>query len=137
MTDAERTEAARQSINNTYSAAMANAALLLWRSITFIIPVTIAGIVTAFYRASPKQEANEGKADRQTYIDLQRDTYIAREEELETMAETARLTREEILRRLRAIGQKKKKDKKPKKKNSNKNDNSYDSFNIDDEDNSI
>ena len=129
-------EAATQSVTNSESAAMANAALLLWRSITFIIPVTISGFVTAFYRASPKEEANEGRANRQTYIDLQRDTYIAREEELETMAETSRLTREEILKRLRSIGGK----KKPKKKKKHKEDDNiitYDDVNIDDEDNSI
>ena len=132
-------EAATQSITNSESAAMANAALLLWRSITFIIPVTISGFVTAFYRASPKDEANEGKASRQTYIDLQRDTYVAREEELETMVETSRLTREEVLKRLKSIGNKGKKPKKKKKENNDQSDDivAYDDFNIDDEDNSI
>ena len=55
------------------------------------------------------------------------------------MVETSRLTREEVLKRLKSIGNKNKKPKKKKKENNDQSDDivTYDDFNIDDEDNSI
>ncbi len=87
------------------SSSMASAALVMWRVATFIFPLTVAGFVTAFYRASPKKEAenSENLAGRQTFVDLQRETYSDRAALVETMVETSRLTRESIAKRLRAL----------------------------------
>ena len=86
------------------SESLASSALLVWRSMMFIIPLIIAGFVTAFYHASPKEEMR-GDGDipnRSTFVSLQATTYEARKEELETMVETSRLTRQEVLKRLRS-----------------------------------
>ena len=72
------------------SSSMASAALVLWRVATFIVPLTVAGFVTAFYRASPRKDAEESErmAGRHTLVDLQRETYAERLTQVETMVET-------------------------------------------------
>ena len=133
-------DVARLALNTEYSAAMANSALLLWRSMTFIVPVFISGLVAAFYRSSPrKDEELRDIPNRQTFLNLQRDTYVARKEDLDTMIQTTRLTREEILRRLKNIGQvsKKKKEKEIQHKRSEReryHRDSIDSINVDEYD---
>ncbi|MFA7031995.1 MAG: lysylphosphatidylglycerol synthase transmembrane domain-containing protein [Bacilli bacterium] len=118
--------------NSDASNSLASAALLIWRSITFIIPVSIAGLVTAFYRASPKEEINE-VPNRETFVSLQSQTLVERAENMETMLETSKLKREEILKALK-VGPKVK--KKPKRYN-NKIKRTYDDVNIDHEDDSL
>ena len=95
------------------------AALLIWRSITFILPIIAAGITTAFYRASPKEEAYERDdiPNRGTFVDLQRQTYVMRKEEVESIVETQRLSRQAVMEKLfpdakTRLEQKKKKNKK-------------------------
>ena len=92
------------------SRALARAALLVWRSSTFVIPILIGGFVAAFYRSSPKQEARAtgDLPNRQTFISLQQETYIERNEEVASLIETSKLSREAILEKL--------KPKKPRKK---------------------
>ena len=78
------------------------ASLLIWRFITFIFPIIVAGITTAFYRASPKEEAYEREdiPNRGTFVDLQRQTYVMRKEEVESIVETQRLSRQAIMEKL-------------------------------------
>ena len=97
------------------SRALARAALLVWRSSTFVIPILIGGFVAAFYRSSPKNEAHmQGDLpNRQTFISLQQETYVERTEEVASLVETSKLSREAILDKLKP---KRKSKKKPKKK---------------------
>ena len=89
---------------------LCRSALLIWRSSTFVIPILIGGVVAAFYRSSPKNEIHTGDLpNRQTFVSLQKETYVERYEELESLIETSRLSREAIIEKL-----------KPKKKNGNK-----------------
>ena len=78
------------------------ASLLIWRFITFIFPIIVAGITTAFYRASPKEEAyaRDDIPNRGTFVDLQRQTYVMRKEEVESIVETQRLSRQAIMEKL-------------------------------------
>ena len=97
------------------SSSMASAALVLWRVATFIVPLTVAGFVTAFYRASPRKDAEDSErmAGRHTLVDLQRETYAERLTMVETMVETSRLNRDNIAKRLKALN---KADRRKKKK---------------------
>ena len=84
------------------SYSLTASALLLWRSITFIIPIVAAGFTTAFYRASPKEEV-EKRGDvpnRQTFVALQNETYVMRKEEVEALIATTTLSRKAILAKL-------------------------------------
>ena len=78
-------ELAKSTIQQRNSDNLASTALLMWRSVTFILPILIAGFVTAFYRGSPKKEAEMRVPDRQTFVDLQNETYAERSMELETL----------------------------------------------------
>ena len=93
------------------TSTLARSALLVWRSSTFVIPITIGGLVTAFYRSSPKNEATmQGDVpNRQTLFSLQQATFVERSEEVASLVETSRLSRDAIIEKL-----------KPKKKNTNK-----------------
>ena len=97
------------------SRSLARAALLVWRSSTFVIPITIGGFVAAFYRSSPKNEAHASGdlPNRQTFISLQQETYIERNEEVASLVETSKLSRDAILEKLKP---KRKSKAKPKKK---------------------
>ncbi len=88
------------------SEALCNASLLIWRSTTFIIPLIIAGFVTAFYHSSPKEEVktNGNLPSRETFISLQATTYETRRSDLDTMLETSRLTRQAVIKRLKTFG---------------------------------
>ena len=126
------------------SESLAISALLLWRSITFIIPIVVAGLTTAFYRASPKEEArrHEDLPNRQTFVALQNETYVMRKEEVDALVETQNLSRKAIFMRLKGNNPDKKdgKDKKPKKKSENPgnvDEKEYKSIEINDEDDSI
>ena len=96
---------------------LARSALLVWRSSTFVIPITIGGFVAAFYRSSPKNEAhlNDDIPNRQTFVSLQQETYVERSAEVASLVETSRFSREAIIEKLNP-----KKRKKPKKKKANK-----------------
>ncbi len=91
--------------NYRESASLASASLVMWRSITFIIPMVAAGLVTAFYRSSPKDEQvnQDNIPNRRTLVELRNETYVERYHSAETMIETSRLTRESIIQRLRVL----------------------------------
>ena len=117
------------------SRTLCRASLLVWRSSTFVIPILIGGLVSAFYRSAPKNEAHLGDIpNRQTFVSLQKETYVQRYEEVASLVETSRLSREAILEKLNP-----RKRKKPeRKKRSNKNapadiaQNDYDEVELDD-----
>ena len=96
----------------TASFQLTVSALLLWRSITFIVPIVVAGLTTAFYRASPKEEvdARGDIPNRQTFVNLQRETYVMRKEEVDALVHTTRLSRQAILKKLTPNLGKKKQD---------------------------
>ena len=113
--------------------ALCRSSLLVWRSATFVIPVLIGGLVAAFYRSSPKNEAHMGDIpNRQTFYSLQKETYVERYEEVASLVETSKLSREAILAKLKPGGR-----KKPKKKNKDSgpasiSQNEYDEVELDD-----
>ena len=116
------------------TSTLCRSALLVWRSSTFVIPITIGGLMTAFYRSSPKNDATiKGEIpNRQTFFSLQKETYVERYEEVASLVETSKLSREAILEKLRP-----KKKKTPTKKNSidtpaNLEKQDYDEYEIDD-----
>ena len=106
------------------TSGLTSAAQLLWRSITFIVPLIFAGVVTAFYHVTPKETAEEHGTipNRETFVSLQGETYEDRKTEMDTILETQRLTREAVLKKLRALS---KKDETSKKKNSKKRQKDY------------
>ena len=76
-------------------------AQIIWRFLTFTLPLLLGGIVTAFYRASPKEQVQERVINRQTFVALQRETYIERKQSADTLYETTRLTRQAIMSSLK------------------------------------
>ena len=116
---------------------LARSALLVWRSSTFVIPILIGGFVAAFYRSSPKNEIHaEDIPNRQTFYSLQKETYIERAEEVNSLVETSRLSREAILEKLnpKKAAEKKNAPKKKKDKNipANLEKQDYDEYELDD-----
>ena len=113
---------------------LTRSALLLWRSSTFVIPIFIGGLVTAFYRCSPKDETHAGDLpNRQTFYSLQDETFVARQEEVESLIETSRLSRKAILDKLKVkktSGKRKKRKRKDAPANLAKQD--YDELELDD-----
>lgn len=107
------------------SEAMCKASLLIWRSVTFSFPIIIAGFVTAFYKASPKDVVGRDGdiPDRQTLTQLQAETLIMRNDEVNTIIETTSFTRKAIQAKLKEMNEEKKQAKKKKKTSkSSKND---------------
>lgn len=61
------------------SDAMIVAAQIVWRSTTFIFLIIVSGLVTALYRASPKDQFHQ--ANRKNYVTLQYATFSERQED--------------------------------------------------------
>lgn len=121
------------------SEALAVSCLLLWRSITFIIPIIVAGLTTAFYRASPKEEARqrEDLPNRETFVALQNETYVMRKEEVEALVHTQTLNRQAIIEKMtkgRKSNTKSKKNNKVKPLPKNVKDDDYNELDINDDD---
>ncbi|NLZ15870.1 MAG: hypothetical protein GXY27_04290, partial [Erysipelotrichaceae bacterium] len=85
----------------TATRSLVRSALVVWRSITFVIPLLIGGVVAAFYRSSAKEAKIDHLPNRQTFVSLQKETYVQRYEEVASLIETTRLSREAILDKLR------------------------------------
>lgn len=83
------------------SGAVTTAAQLIWRSATFYLGLILGGIVTAFYRSSPKEVAV--KSDRQTFIELQKSTYEMRKKTSDTMFQTSQLSRKDIESKMKKV----------------------------------
>ena len=128
--------AAGSSTDLEASRTLCRASLLIWRTSTFVIPILIGGFVAAFYRSAPKNEAHIGGdiPNRQTFVSLQKETYVQRYEEVASLVETSKLSREAIIEKLNPRNRK----KPQKKKHSNKNapadiaQNEYDEVELDD-----
>ena len=84
------------------------ATLLVWRSLTFIIPLIFAGVTTAFYRASPKAEdtSRNNMPSRETIISLQYETMVERSALLQEQRKTMQLNRQEIMAKLKKSNKK-------------------------------
>ena len=123
------------------STQLCSSALLLWRTFTFTLPLIIAGFVTAFYRASPRDLDKEpGETpSRETFFEAKRQTLVARESSLKETIHTNQLSRKAIMDRLRQLEERKEQRKRKaaeKKKieqdnHLDDNDPDYTSFNID------
>ena len=78
-----------------------DASQLLWRTINFTIPLIIGGFISAFYRASPKEETRNKEISRQTFVSLQHETFIERSQTAEEAYATKRLSRRAIMESLK------------------------------------
>jgi hypothetical protein len=96
---------------------LCRSSLLVWRSSTFVIPIMIGGFVAAFYRSSPKNEAHLAGdiPNRQTFYSLQKETFVQRSEEVNSLVETSRFSREAILEKLKPKKRTKKKTNRKRK----------------------
>ena len=71
---------------------------ILWRTMTFHLVLLIGGFVSALYRSRPKEEIHV--ANRQTFVDLQLQTFDERKKSSDTLYETHQLSRKEVQRRI-------------------------------------
>lgn len=80
------------------SSALGSASLLIWRTVSFTLPLAIAGIVTAFYRTSGKTAkfTESDFSTRQTMLEMKRETLVARQDDLNTIIHTNALTKDAI-----------------------------------------
>ncbi len=101
--------------SRSLSTSLCTAALLIWRTFSFTLPLLIAGFVTAFYRAAPHNvTATDEMPSRDTYIEMQKQTLVTRKEQLESTIHSGILSKDAIMKRLKALNwqEKKKKNKK-------------------------
>lgn len=75
-----------------------SSSLILWRTMTFHLPMLVSGFVSAFYRSRPKETIHY--ANRETMLTIQMETYAGRKASADTMYETAQLSRKDLQRRL-------------------------------------
>lgn len=88
------------------SDGLVTAALLLWRTVTFTLPLVISGFFTAFYK--PKKGDTSVREDlqdiptRQTFLTMQQETYVDRKMDTDSILETKRLSKEAVMKKLRS-----------------------------------
>jgi glycosyltransferase 2 family protein len=87
-------------ITRTASANMA-AAQILWRTATFHLLVIVSGFFAALYHSRPHEDYHY--ANRQTYVDLQLETFDERKKSADTLYETKQLSRKEIQKRMQGF----------------------------------
>ncbi len=99
---------------------------------SFTLPLIFAGVVTAFYHVTPKQisEQNNEVPSRQTFVDMQSETLVSRQNELGQTLATGLLTKEAIINKLKSRKPKSNKANKSSSKDNQDNDD-YDSINVD------
>lgn len=100
--------------------SITSTAQIIWRFLTFTLPLLVGGIVAAFYRASPKEQVTQRNINRQTFVALQRETYIERKQSADTLYETTRLTRQAIMSSLRLRNRKEAEERKKRKEEKDK-----------------
>ncbi len=86
------------------SQALCNSSLLLWRTLTFTLPMLIAGIFTACSRGKKTTEVgrlDEAFPSRSAYNQVREETLTFREEDLEQRITTTQLNRAAVQDRLR------------------------------------
>lgn len=92
------------SLFNTYYAGTINytsSVLLIWRSATYYLMVAAAGLVTAFYKASPKEKALE--MDRKEFVTMQLETLSERQNVSNGIYVTNNISRQELHGLLKGI----------------------------------
>ena len=116
------------------TSTLCRSALLVWRSSTFVIPIIIGGLVTAFYRSSPRNDATikAEMPDRQTFFSLQQATLVERSTEVASLVETSKLSREAIIEKLKPKKKKRPAKKKVVDRPANLEKQDYDEYEIDD-----
>lgn len=72
---------------------------ILWRTVTFHLVLIVSGFVAALYRS--RGQHAQVAPNRQTFVDLQLQTFDERRRSSETMYETAQLSRRELLAKLK------------------------------------
>jgi glycosyltransferase 2 family protein len=87
-------------IIRTSSANMATANIL-WRVATFHLVVIVSGFFAALYHSRPHEDYHY--ANRQTFVDLQLETFEERKLSSDTLYETKQLSRKEIQKRLQTF----------------------------------
>lgn len=119
------------------SSVSTTAAQLIWRTVTFTLPLILGGIVTAFYRASPKENVPEHDSFRETFVSLQKNTYVERKDAADAEFETMRLNRELIRESLKSkkLEDEKKKNKKNESRKMEQTD--WNEIDVDDDDDDI
>lgn len=93
---------------------------LIWRTLTFTLPLIVSGLVSAFYRGSPKEEIGRRELNHATFVNLQRETQIERNKSMEQVYETNRLTRQAIMSSLKLRDKKEREEAKKKREEEKK-----------------
>jgi len=92
------------------SSALGSAALLIWRTISFTLPLLVAGFVTAFYRTRGKHSMRfndrEVYENRKTMVEMRRETMLERQTMLDDMIHTSNLNREVIRKKINVFHKK-------------------------------
>lgn len=97
------------------SAQVTSAAQIIWRFTTFHIVLLVSGIVAASYRLPSKETVKI--ANRKTFVDYQAQTYVERKTSVDTIYETAALSRQEIKERLKQWNEERDKNRKKRAAN--------------------
>ena len=74
--------------------AVVSATQILWRTATFHVMLVVSGFVAALYRSRPKEAIHY--ANRQTFVDLQLQTYDERKRSSDTMYETHQISKKSL-----------------------------------------
>lgn len=80
------------------SPAMVSAAQVTWRFFTYHLVLIVTAILTLFYRG--KGEVTRKYANRQTFFNIQLETYLDRKRDVETLYQTRQLSRKDIIRKM-------------------------------------
>jgi len=73
---------------------------IIWRFMTFYLVLVVGGLVTALYKSRPKE--NYVYANRQTFVNLQLETFDERKRAVDTLYETKQLSKQSIAERLQS-----------------------------------
>lgn len=87
--------------------AVTNASLIIWRFSTYTVPLFVAGLVTAFYKASPTDTDVDKTTVRQTFLELQLRTFEERRISSNIQYETSQLSRKALREKLHLTRRKK------------------------------
>ena len=73
------------------------ASQILWRVVTFYVPLVVTAIVTALYKGKPsKEEFNKASSGAQTYLTLTIDTFEDRRKTYQTIHSTKQINRKDF-----------------------------------------
>jgi hypothetical protein len=73
------------------------ASQILWRVVTFYVPLVVTGFVTALYKGKPsKEEFNKASSGAQTYLTLTLDTFDERKKNYQTVYNTKQINKKDF-----------------------------------------